>query len=889
MRLKEGIKLSFHQKQSKSVFLFLFFFLFTMVISLNARSQEFHFNYTDTPASTALTDIASKLGIKIAFDAGELRKIIISKTIKERTPERILSAVLEGTGFLYRFEYGSFLIIRDKEVSSPLPGHKNFVTGIVCDKETGERLPYPNVLLVDENKYIFSSVEGAFSFLPKDSGSVDLQVSYLGYQDFDQTINVQESSPVFIWLSKNVHTIETVKVTGGWTEMASFTGQAGHFVYNPSRFSDLPNFGETDIFRSLQLLPGISSSENSADLNIRGSSADQNLVMYDGFTLYNLDHFFGEFSALNPNVIKDIQVFRGGFDSRYGERVSGIVDITGKSGNQYKPAFSGGINLISGTLTAEIPVSEKFTVVAGGRRAYSDIYSTFLTEALLNNRLSRNLTNTGQNINAIKPDFYFSDYNLKITWRPNSGENIFFSLYGAKDFLDNSNYFEKNQLGIDTKDINKWGNYGFGLSWRKQWKGAFYSDFQIGHSGYYNDYYNKTFLRNKPNGQPGQGNAQDADSIRITNENNKLEDYFLSARSFYSINPLNQFEFGLSTRINRYSYYKDADTPLIYNDMESSAALTTLFFQDKINLNQKWNIKPGIRISLYGKTGKFYFEPRFSTSWAPGNGFVLKMATGRYYQYLNKLESEQTYGYNRNFWVLADDQKHPVVSSNHFILGGSYERNHFFFEMEGYYKTIHGIEEYLFFTPDQRKNNSTGGTTGNTLYKFITGKGKAVGLDFLAKYESSRYIGWLAYSISKSVRNFNAINNNADIPAPFDKTHEFKWINILPLKNWNFSTQLIYSTGRPYFKSSLKDQNFITTRVYDRLPDYFRTDLSVNYNLTLKKVFLKPGFSVINLFNTQNYYDIYSREIEFQKNTTLQTTLVKAQELTFNFFINFKF
>jgi ferric enterobactin receptor len=889
MRLKEGIRLSLHQKQIETVFLFLFLFLYTIIIPLNAASQDFNLDYTNTSASTALTDVASKLGIKIAFDAGELGKININKKIKEKSPEKILAALLEGTGFQYRYEYGSWLIVREKEPASSWQGKKNFVTGIVCDKETGERLPYPSVQVVEENKFIFSTVEGTFSFLPKDSGSVHLIVTCLGYQGFNQQVNLQESSPVTIYLSKNVHNIETVKVTGGWTEMANFTGQAGHFVYNPARFSDLPNFGETDIFRSLQLLPGIGSSENSADLNIRGGSADQNLVMFDGYTLYNLDHFFGEFSALNPNVIKDIQVFRGGFDSRYGERVSGIVDITGKSGNQYKPAFSGGINLISGTLTAEIPVSEKFTIVAGGRRAYSDVYSTFLTDALLNNRLSQNPQNPDENTNTIKPDFYFSDYNLKMTWRPNSRENVFFSLYGAKDFLDNSNYFEKNQLGIDTKDINKWGNYGFGLSWRKQWKGAFYSDFQIGHSGYYNDYYNKTFLSSKPRPQPGQGSVRDGDSIRITNEKNKLEDYFLSARSFYSINPRNQLEFGLSTRINSFSYYKDADKPLIYNDMKSSGALSSLFILDKINGNPHWNFKPGLRISLYGKTGKFYFEPRFSASWASGNGLVLKLATGRYYQYLNKLVSEQTYGYNRNFWVLADDQKHPVVSSNHFIFGGSYEKNHFYVELEGYYKTMHGIEEYLFFTPDQRKGNSPTGLPANILDKFITGKGDAMGLDFMAKYESTVYIGWIAYSLGKSVRNFNAINSNADIPAPFDKTHDFKWINIVPLKNWNFSSQMFYSTGRPYIKSSIKDQRFKTTRVYDRLPNYFRTDFSVNYNLKIKKVFLKPGFSIINLFNTTNYYDIYSREIEFQNTTTFQTTLVKAQELTFNFFLNFRF
>jgi ferric enterobactin receptor len=238
---------------------------------------------------------------------------------------------------------------------------------------------------------------------------------------------------------------------------------------------------------------------------------------------------------------------------------------------------------------------------------------------------------------------------------------------------------------------------------------------------------------------------------------------------------------------------------------------------------------------------------------------------------------------------LADGKEHPVVSSDHFILGGSFEKNHLFLELEGFLKTMNGIEEYLFFTPDQQRNDPGPGTPKNSWNKFINGSGKAMGLDFLAKYESTGFTGWIAYSLSKSVRNFSEINQNNNIPAPFDKTHEFKWVNILPLKNWNLSTLLLFSTGRPYIKSSIKDKYFKTTRVYDRLPNYFRTDFSVNYNLKLKNVLLKPGFSVINLFNTTNYYDVYSREIEFQNTTTLQTTLVKAQDLTFNFFINFRF
>lgn len=887
MRSLKGKRWLLLLKQINKTGLCLSLLFFFWSLSGKISAQEYSFRFNRTPASDALSEAARQTGIKLAFDAGELEKVFITGNYSGKSPESILSAILEGTGFRFRLEYGTYLIVRKKEDVSR-ERQVFTLTGMVVDKESGERLPYPNVQVVKENRYLLSSVEGTFSFSVRDTSAILLKVSYLGYQTTEKQVSVSDKEAIQIALTRNVHTIETVKVTGGWSDMASFTRQAGQLVFNPARFTDLPSFGETDIFRSLQLLPGIASSENSADLNIRGSSSDQNLVMFDGYTLYNLDHFFGEFSALNPQIIKDIQVYRGGFDSRYGERVSGIVDITGKSGNQYKPVINGNLNMISGSLTAEIPVGKKLTLVAGGRRAYSDVYSTYLTDALLSNLMSRIPTSPGQNTNEIKPDFTFSDYNLKMTWRPGQRDNVYFSLYGARDFLDNSNYFEKNQLGIDTKDINKWGNYGLGVSWRRQWKNSLYTEWQSGHSGYYNDYFNTTYLRGKPHGQPGQGKPQDPDSIRITNEKNKLEDFFVSLKGFYPAGQKNQLEAGMTVRLNRFAYYKDADLQLVYNDMENSGVLSSLYFQDKITLTRRWTVKPGLRLSYSGNTNRVYPEPRFSASYSSGKGFIFKIATGRYYQFLNKLVSEQTYGYNRNFWVLADGLNHPVVSSNHFIVGASLEKGHFFFEAEGYYKSIDGIEEYLFFTPDQR-NKTPGNPKENGWDKFITGRGKAYGMDLMAKYESRGYTGWIAWSVSKSIRNFNEINHNADIPAPFDRTHDVKWVNILPLKNWNISSLLYYSTGKPYIKSSQKDPNFSTTRVYSRLPDYFRTDISANYNLKLKKALVKPGISVINLFNTTNYFDIYSREFEFQNTTTWQTTLVKAQELTFNFFVQFRF
>ena len=164
--------------------------------------------------------------------------------------------------------------------------------------------------------------------------------------------------------------------------------------------------------------------------------------------------------------------------SYYG--VSAIVDIVGKSGNHTKPAVYGGVNLISANLTAEIPITKKLTVVAAGRRAYSDMYSTWLADELLNDKLGQTRL-PAPDANVITPEFYFSDFNLKVSYEINEQENLSASAYGSKDYLNSSNDFSNDRGDISVEDINEWGNYGFGATWNKQWNKTYFSSLQLGH------------------------------------------------------------------------------------------------------------------------------------------------------------------------------------------------------------------------------------------------------------------------------------------------------------------------------------------------------------------------------------------------------------------------
>jgi hypothetical protein len=263
---------------------------------------------------------------------------------------------------------------------------------------------------------------------------------------------------------------------------------------------------------------------------------------------------------------------------------------------------------------------------------------------------------------------------------------------------------------------------------------------------------------------------------------------------------------------------------------------------------------------------------------------------------MSKISSDQAYGYNRDFWVLADNTSHPVLSSDHFILGTSFVKKCLSLEIEGYYKTIRGLQKILitpenpsYIDPNENANEPVNNIPNPFPGILITGNSKAYGIDFLIKYESTYFTSLASYSIGKAIQNFNLINNNANIPAPFDQSHSFNWSNMLSFNNWNLSAVYTYSTGHPYISNTLIDEDHKTIYLYKRLPDYSRFDIALNYNFHIKKVCFKAGISIINLFNRQNYYDIDRRRFSIENLNIEQTSIIKSQGLTPNIYINFRF
>jgi len=896
MRFDQDTKLLSRIKTTANGTNLLIIILFVSLFSQHVVAQNSALRLAGKSLPDALQLIATQLKINIAFDVQKLKDINVSGDVTINNPQQILNDVLKNTGFGFLYKHNTYMIVKSEQTNEKLVVNNYKIIALISDRESGEFLPYVNVIIPDENTSLTASTGGTFSY-KSSNNSIHLNINYLGYNTLDTMVSLRDSLVNCNFkLDKKNLMIKAVDVKAEKLTMISTGEDAGHLTINPTSFSNLPNIGETDVFRTLQLLPGISSSQNSADLNIRGGSGDQNLVLLDGFTLYNLDHFFGTFSFINPNVVKDIQIYRGGFDSRYGERVSGIIDITGKTGDQNKPVVFGSINLIDANLAVEVPVSKNFTLLMAGRRTYNNVYPTYLFSDLLKNQLSEPNLQIPPGAIQLTPKYYFYDFNTKASYKISDNEKISLSIYGGQDFLDNSNNSQYKDLLVNTIDKNQWANYGVSGSWMKQWNGSFFSNVQVGYSGYTNNYYNNTTItRDSQNTADSRFLPQPKNNFALQ-ETNKLSDFSASIKNTFTLDSKNQIDFGLLARQNGYTYDKDADKQYQYNDLNQSAWLYNVFVQDKFSPINQLSIKAGLRCNYYTNTSQLYFEPRLSINYQANDLLLFKFATGRYYQYIDKVISDQGYGYNRDFWILTDNKTHPVLSSDHLIAGAGLNLKDFYIDFEAYYKVTKNIQQYLFIS--QYLQNSDfpqffpGDPDHNPNLKpstFTTGNGVAYGADLLVKYEKHFYTSWLSFSFTESVQKFADINQGAYIPAPYDQHFKLNWVNMFAVNKWNFSAVYSFSTGQPYITDTGMDGQFNTWRDYARLPNFNRVDVSVNRTFNFKKVEIKIGASIINVLNFKNYNDIYTRKFDFDNTSFGQTTLINAQPFTPNFSFQIQF
>ena len=398
-------------------------------------------------------------------------------------------------------------------------------------------------------------------------------------------------------------------------------GQAGKITYNPINARQTRSLGEVDVFRSLQLLPGVNATnEISSGLTINGGTSNQNLFLFDGFTVYHVDHFFGYFSSFNPYAIKSLRLYKGGFEAKYGGRVSSVVDISGKDGNRNETKGSLGFNLLSVNTSLEIPLSDTGTTLFfSGRRSYTDVWSSSLFESIFSIFQSsiiespRNpllpLPRTFQT--EVKPDFYYSDINLKISSKVGAKNQLSFSFYDSNDvlnFTEKSSVNFRDTLSVSTNKLGmiKWGNVGASLNFSRQWNSRHYSTALISYSFYESTFQEISTIDVK------SSRYVDFQSVESQDQLNNIEDITVRLDHEWTLGNSNKIETGISGSLYNNQLRYIANDSLLVDKSELNEYLLAHYLQGSFAVSPKLSVSPGLRSSYLSTTGNIYFEPRFS-------------------------------------------------------------------------------------------------------------------------------------------------------------------------------------------------------------------------------------------------------------------------------------
>ena len=769
---------------------------------------------------------------------------------------------------------------------------KHILSGYVRDSLTNEFLIGATVRIANTQKIVSSNAYGFYS-IQVDKGIVNLQINYVGREPKMIVILVESNIHLDVALKEKIQTLSEVVISNSRGNQKLLSTEMSTDKITAKDVKQIPMvLGEADVIKSIQLLPGVTAAnEGSGGFNVRGGSADQNLILLDEAIVYNPSHLFGFFSIFNADALKDATLYKGGIPAKYGGRLSSVLDIRMREGGNKKIVATGGIGLLSSRFTLETPLGKvyengaKGSMLISARRSYADIFLPLSSDT---------------NINRNK--LYFYDLNFRSNYRLSSKDRVFVSGYFGRDKLDVPNGFG-----------NSWGNTTTTFRWNHLFNSKLFMNISAIYSKY--DYEIAFYPGNsfKWNSSLQNINCK-ADFDYYINDKHSLK--FGLGSIYHIFNPGNISPLGSSSSINTTNY------------ANKKAVENSIYLQDEMKISNSLSILYGIRISQFAQlandsipnyeggqpvvfnptinnyqagTIAYYekyskgvwlnsnigFEPRVSVNYQLNDASSIKLGYNRMYQYIHLL-STATSPTPLDIYTPSSSFIKPQIADQIGI--GYFENfnNKYEFSIEGFYKLMQNQFDFI-DGASPLLNNSP-----ETI--ILNGSARSFGLEFMVKKSEGRFRGWLSYTLSKAERKTpgvnggRGINNGSYYFTNYDKPHNLAITTNYKLnEKWSFSANFIFQSGRPAtYPESKYTFNGLSIPEYsernaNRLPAYHRLDISAIYKVKEKKKWKSQWiFGIYNIYNRQNAANITFKETLVGNNEAgLGTGENKAYKLTY--------
>lgn len=718
---------------------------------------------------------------------------------------------------------------------SPVDGPENrtgVLNGYVSEAASGEVIWGVNAVLEGTTLGASTNSSGFYSISRIPAGEYTVVFSFLGFREFrtQVAITAGETTRLDAELIETGLEMDDVLVTSEYFDQEA-RQSLGVTTVSSQLIRDTPAVLQADVFRSIQLLPGIkAASDFSSGLYIRGGSPDQTLILLDNTTVYNPTHFFGFFSTFNPDAIRDVRVFKGGFPAEYGGRIGSVVDIYNKDGNRREMRGTASVGLLSSRASIEGPFN---------RGSYMF--------ALRRSTLEPLLWALQGNVENIPESFYFVDANAKINYDLTTVDRLSLSFYAGQDDV---NFPASDDLFLKLN----YGNITGSLTWRRILSGDLFSSVTFTGSRYFND----------PRFEFGG---------TVFERSNTVNDLSVKADLEWTPSQQHAVKGGIWAGTLLVTL-QDRFDGLVTQSPDITSEYISAYLQDQWRITPQWIFTGGLRASYYTSGNHFRLEPRTQLEYRPTAELRLQTAYGRYYQFKTLITNEAFSGFD--LWLLTDDGV-PPAWGDQFLAGVKWNPvRQWTFELEGFYRNMRELFEFDPRIPD------TAGLDYNELFRF--GEGFAYGVETLIQRNTGRLNGFIGYTWGTTRRKFPTFNNDEFYPPKYDRIHDINVVTNYRLsEKWMATAVFSYATGQTYTEplgrtqidnpfGTEPDNPLIVGRVNaSRLPAYHRLDLGFTYYST----FFGLGDSELQL----QLINVYSRRNVWFYNFDFDDNPVTRQDI----------
>lgn len=732
---------------------------------------------------------------------------------------------------------GKVYVFSSKQLDPKLPTkpetHWYLYQGKVVESGTLEPLPFTSILLGDIRT--ISNEKGEFS-INLSKRETHGFFSHLGYYKLDTILYT--SNTIQIQLKPATIELETIVVNPikmNQIEHHSLGRVAGQMVFNDVATTKVPGDGNNLIFNYVRLYPGVlASGESSSEYSMWGSYPGQNQVLFDGITIFNSSGLNDNIGRVNPTMVKQINVFKAGYNVEFGDRVGGIMLIEGKEGN--RDSIEAQLNLSTQVANAylNIPLFHKSSnLQISGRISYLN---------LLNNAVTKN-----QFDESIMSNYDYHDLNLKYTTSFKNGDLLNFSSIYSKDnyaeFYNASKLSEKNYKA-DISSIQ----FGNSLAYHHQWRKGGISKVQVSQSFYDNSISNLLFL----NDSLGNNDFQNSNfwTNNVLSIASKVDHIFPLKRN-------QSIRLSLGHQRNQTQFNPEIE---VFSKNESNSFLDYVYLsvQDKFQIGKRFTSTVGVKSDYLIQSNQLYIQPRFDGQFRLTERVNLNSAWGIYKQYVGQIMTIDEFGNSNNFWEVLDDKSYPSLSSMHSVLGISYLSEQFDLGIEGFYISNKNLSRRY------EKDSSFFDDVGNS---------RSFGGDVFMKIRIKKHQLWTSYTLSKVDEQFEVVTQGEYLPALHDQRHELKVAASFNFRPFFFSITNVWGSGFNYSFDN-----------FEKVISYNRLDASFQYHFNIKNVKFESGISILNVLNAKNF-----RLYQYANFPDGSINSVLGVPFTSNFFLNIRF